>query len=65
MPTLLTVPEAAAYLRLSAAALYTQRHRGEKPGSLGVKVGRRLLFRTSDIERFIDEQIALERALRS
>ena len=61
---LLTLSEAADYLRLSASALYTQRYRGEKPGALGIKVGRKLLFRPSDIERFLDEQVALEAAAR-
>lgn len=37
---LLTLKEAADYLRLTPSALYTQRHRGEKPGALGIRVGR-------------------------
>ena len=64
MPTdrLLTSGEAAAYLRLTPGALYTQRHRGEKPGALGARVGRKLLYRQADLDRFIDEQIAAQLA---
>lgn len=52
---LLTLQETAEYLRLTPGALYTQRYRGEKPGVLGIRVGRKILFRGSDIDRFLDE----------
>lgn len=52
---LLTITETAEYLRLTPGALYTQRYRGEKPGALGIRVGRKILFRPSDIDRFLDE----------
>lgn len=55
---LLTLKEAADYLRLTPSAMYTQRHRGEKPGALGIRVGRKILYRPSDINRFLDEQLA-------
>jgi hypothetical protein len=55
---LLTLKEAADYLRLTPAALYTQRHRGHKPGALGIRVGRKILYRPSDINRYLDEQLA-------
>lgn len=32
------------------SALYTQNHRGEAPGCLAVKVGRKLVWRRSDLE---------------
>jgi hypothetical protein len=57
---LLTVPETAEYLRLTPAALYTQRHRGEKPGILGARVGKKIVYRLADLERFLDEQIAAQ-----
>ena len=41
---LATIDEVARFFRTSPAAIYTQRSRGEAPGSLGVKVGRRILF---------------------
>lgn len=54
---LLTIQEVAEYLRLTPNALYTQRHRGEKPGVLGIRVGRKLLFRPSDLDRFLEERL--------
>lgn len=54
---LLTLKEMAEYLRLTPGALYMQRHRGEKPGVLGIRVGRKILFRPSDIDRFLDERL--------
>jgi hypothetical protein len=55
---LLTLKEVADYLRLTPCALYTQRHRGEKPGALGIRVGKKILYRPSDINRFLDERLA-------
>jgi hypothetical protein len=55
---LLTLEETAEYLRLTPGALYTQRYRREKPGVLGIRVGRRVLFRPSDIDRFLDERLS-------
>ena len=55
---LLTLKEAADYLRLTPSALYTQRHRGAKPGALGIRVGRKILYRPSDINRYLDELLA-------
>lgn len=55
---LLTVQEAADYLRLTPRALYNQRYRGDDPGALGIRVGKKILYRTSDIDRFLDERLA-------
>ncbi len=55
---LLTLKEAADYLRLTPGALYSQRYRGEKPGALGIRIGRKILYRPTDIERFLDERLA-------
>lgn len=55
---LLTVDEAAEYLRLTPGAIYTMRYRGEAPASLAIKVGRRLVFRPADLDRWMDEQQA-------
>lgn len=55
---LLTLRETAEYLRLTPGALYTQRYRGEKPGALGIRVGRKLVFRPSDIDQFLEERLA-------
>jgi hypothetical protein len=54
---LLTVNEIAEYLRLTPGALYTQRYRGEKPGALGIRVGKKILYRPSDIDRFLEEKV--------
>lgn len=55
-PEFLTVPEVAALLRTSPGALYGLRHRGVKPAAFGVQVGRRLLWRRSDIEAWFTER---------
>lgn len=52
----LGVQELADLFNLTPAAVYTQRHRGEAPGALGVKVGRRLVWRRSDLDTWWDEQ---------
>lgn len=55
---LLTLRETAEYLRLTPGALYTQRYRREKPGALGIRVGRKILYRPSDINRFLEERLS-------
>jgi hypothetical protein len=57
MEQLLTLEETADYLRMTTGALYTQRYRGEKPGTLGIRVGRKILYRPSDINRFLEERL--------
>ena len=54
---LLTLKEAGDYLRLTPGALYSQRYRGEKPGALGIRIGRKILYRPTDIDRFLDERL--------
>jgi len=54
----LTIGEVADRLRTTRQALYTQHHRGMAPGALGVKVGRRILWRVSDLESWYDKQAA-------
>ena len=53
-PTLLTVPEAAAFLRTPAATLRYWRHLGVGPDSF--RLGRRVVYRFEDLVRWIDEQ---------
>jgi hypothetical protein len=55
---LLTLRETAEYLRLTPGALYTQRYRREKPGALGIRVGRKILYRPADIDRFLEERLS-------
>lgn len=61
---LLTLQEAADYLRLTPSALYSQRYKGEEPGALGIRVGRKVLYRPADIDRYLDERIAEAHAAR-
>jgi excisionase family DNA binding protein len=53
-PEMLTVEEAADFFRTTRGGLYAQRHRGEYPGALGVRVGRRILFRRIDIDAWYE-----------
>jgi len=46
--------EAAAYLRTPEATLYYWRHKGTGPRSM--KVGRRVVYRQSDLDAWLDEQ---------
>lgn len=52
----------ARYPTLTPSAVYSARHRGEAPGSLGVRVGRRILWRKSDLDAWWEAQ--LEQAAR-
>lgn len=54
---LLNTREVAELYRTTPGALYTQRHRGQLPGGFGVFVGRRLLFRRSDLDGWLDSLI--------
>ena len=52
----LTVEEVADLFRVSISALYTQRYRSEPPGVLGRKVGRRLLWKRSELDAWWTSQ---------
>lgn len=54
MTDYLTTAEVASMFRTTPGALYTQRHRRELPGALGVKVGRKVLYPRVDLERFVE-----------
>jgi len=51
-----TVHELAARLQTSAGALYMQRHRGDAPGALAVRVGRKLLWSSQAVDAWFAEQ---------
>ena len=55
---LLTVEDLGSLLHLTRNAIYSQRVRGQMPGSLGVHLGKRLFFRRSDIEAYLDGRFA-------
>ncbi len=59
MPTLLTVDEAASFLRTPAATLRYWRHLGVGPDSF--RLGRRVVYRFEDLVRWIDEQREADR----
>ena len=52
---LIDVPDVARLFRVSVHALYMQRLRGQPPGSLGIKVGARVLFRPDVIKSWLEE----------
>jgi excisionase family DNA binding protein len=51
---LLTLQEVADYLSIPAATLYAWRHKGTGPR--GIRVGRHIRYRESDLEAWLDEQ---------
>lgn len=53
MEQLLTAPEAADYLRQAASTLATWRVNGVGPKY--VRLGRRVLYRASDLAAYVDE----------
>ena len=55
---LYTTEEIAELLHTSPSAIRVQNHRGQEPGTLGVVIGRRLFFRVTDIEDFIERRFA-------
>ncbi len=57
-PQLLTLAEAAARLRTPVATLRYWRHLGTGPDSF--RLGRRVMYRQQDIERWVDVRHDLE-----
>ena len=56
MRQLLTLTEVAAVLQIPARSLYSQRSRGEEPGSLGVRIGRHVRFDPAVLEGWLARQ---------
>jgi excisionase family DNA binding protein len=52
---LLTLQEVAAWLKVPATTLYQWRYQGEGPR--GMRVGRYVRYRRSDVEAFIQERL--------
>jgi hypothetical protein len=61
---LLTTEEVADILRTTPGAIYNQRYRGDTPGSLGVRVGRRILFDLGILAAFLAQEAADQAAAR-
>lgn len=53
---LLRVEDVARIYDTSIEGIYVQRHRGFPPGSLGIKVGRRLFWRIEDLNDWMDSR---------
>jgi excisionase family DNA binding protein len=53
---LLTIQDLAAYLDLPVATLYAWRYRGQGPS--GFRVGRHIRYRQSDVDQWINDQLA-------
>ncbi|MGI8515374.1 MAG: helix-turn-helix transcriptional regulator [Acidimicrobiia bacterium] len=52
----LGIAEVSILFQTSPSALYSQKHRGEAPGNLAVKVGKKLMWRRTDLEAWFDQQ---------
>jgi predicted DNA-binding transcriptional regulator AlpA len=63
MEELVTLREAARRLNTSEATLRWWRHMGQGPQSF--RAGRRVMYRATDLERWIDERIAVDKGRRS
>ena len=53
-----TIEEVSAYLRLPIRTLYSQRHRGHAPGSLGLRVGKRLVWDWEEVDSWLESKRA-------
>jgi excisionase family DNA binding protein len=54
---LLSVQDLAAYLDLPVATLYAWRYRGHGPS--GFRAGRHIRYRQSDVDQWINDQLAM------
>ena len=52
---LLTIPDLAQFLRVTEHAIHMQRLRRQKPGSLGFRVGAKVLFRPEQVREWLEE----------
>lgn len=59
MPDLLTVPEVADMARTSPSTVRYWRHQGLGPA--GFRLGRKIVFRREDVERWLAERQAADR----
>jgi excisionase family DNA binding protein len=55
---LLSLQELAEYLGVPSGTIYQWRYRGVGPA--GIKVGRHVRFRMSDVQRWLDEMAAVD-----
>ncbi|MCH8899896.1 MAG: helix-turn-helix domain-containing protein [Acidobacteria bacterium] len=62
MEDLLTVEQLAELLSTTPSAIHSQRHRGQAPGRLGVKLGKRYFYRRQDLDAFFASELAKQPA---
>jgi hypothetical protein len=55
-PPFLTTAEVAAMFRVSGAAIRWQRDHGKNPGALGVRVGKKIIFASHEIDAYLEGQ---------
>lgn len=55
-PEYLTLDEFCAAYRISKETVYNQRYRRTNPGSLAVRLGKKLVFRKRDVEAWFDQE---------
>ena len=55
-PLLLSISQLAEMLQMSVSGIHVQRHRGQEPGALGFMIGRKVYYRFSEIEAFLDQK---------
>ncbi len=53
---LATTAEAANFFSTTTSALAVQRHRGQNPGNLGIRVGRRVLYSPETMRSWFSDQ---------
>jgi predicted DNA-binding transcriptional regulator AlpA len=53
----LGVEELSALLGQSPSAIYAARHRGQRPAALGIRVGRRIVWRRTDVDRWFSDTV--------
>lgn len=62
MDRLLTIEEVAEVTRVSTNTLRYWRHKGKGPRGARMGGGKRLVYRESDVTRWVDEQFSKESA---
>ncbi len=55
-PPLLTIDDVSKFVGLPVSTIYSQRHKRVGIGALGLRIGRHLRWRPSDIEAWLDAQ---------
>jgi len=53
---LLTIEDVCECLHMTPDAIRATRSRNQEPGILGFKIGKRVMFKASDIQKWIDDR---------